>query len=159
MFRYRKWATCKGWLEKKFHNATAGKKNKFYHAHAASIIAEPSTTALSLPSPDTSSEMCCPGLRQKKHILGYLFSTSTRTLQIYLYCYIYITTFSHTHTPRRNWGVYHIVGRAFSFSVEQKSVSCVITHRVKSFHLTTISKFVAHNILLQRCKQMISVSD
>jgi hypothetical protein len=59
----------------------------------------------------------------------------------------HITIFSHI--PRRNWGVCHIVGRAFSFSVEQKSVSCVISHRVKSFRLTIIFKFVAHKILLQ----------
>jgi hypothetical protein len=54
---------CTGWREIKFHNAKADKKKKFYHEHAASFIAEPSTTAFSLPSPDTSSEIWCPGQR------------------------------------------------------------------------------------------------
>ena len=67
----------------------------------------------------------------------------------------HITTFSHI--PRRNWGVCHIVGRAFSFSVKQKSVSCAVSRRVKSFHLTIVFKFVAHRILLQRWKQMITL--
>lgn len=48
---------------KEVSQCNSWQENKFYHAHAASFIAEPSTTALSLPSPDTSSEMWCPGQR------------------------------------------------------------------------------------------------
>jgi hypothetical protein len=58
------------------------------------------------------------------------------------------------HSARHIRGIYHIVRRAFLFPVDI-ILFCYQPCCSNCLHLAIIFKFVAANILLQRCKQMI----